>query len=77
MHLPLTSDQLDIAFHRSRTFDEPAIVFRSADMPQRIERLRALGVAVDHPLPRGVAGGANALLLSPEGTPLLLLADSS
>jgi catechol 2,3-dioxygenase-like lactoylglutathione lyase family enzyme len=73
VHLPLTSDHLDLAFHRSRTFDEPLIVFRAPDMMQRIERLRALGVAVDHPLPRGISRGANALLMSPEGTHLLLL----
>ncbi len=73
LHLPLTSDHLDLAFHRSRAFDEPLIVFRAPDMRQRIERLRTLGIAVDHALPRGVARGANALLMSPEGTHLLLL----
>jgi hypothetical protein len=75
LHLPLTSDQLDLAFHRSRTFDEPLLVFRSADMPQRIERLRTLGVA-EEPLPRGMARDSGALLVSPEGTQLLLLAES-
>jgi predicted lactoylglutathione lyase len=73
VHLPLTSDHLDLAFHRPRTFDEPLIVFRAPDMTQRIERLRALGVEVDNALPRGLARGANALLVSPEGTNLLLL----
>lgn len=73
VHLPLTSDHLDLAFHRSLTFDEPLIVFRAADMGERIERLRTLGLALDHPLPHGVSRGANALLLAPEGTHLLLL----
>ena len=72
VHLPLTSDHLDLAFHRPRTFAAPLIVFRAADMPQRIEELRALGVAEDT-LPRGIARDANALLTSPEGTQLLLL----
>ena len=73
VHLPLTSDHLDLAFHRPRTFDGPLIVFRAADMPERIAGLRALGVA-EEALPRGLARDANALLVSPEGTQLLLLA---
>jgi catechol 2,3-dioxygenase-like lactoylglutathione lyase family enzyme len=73
LHLPLTSDHLDLAFHRSRTFDTPLVVFRAADMAERIERLRTLGVAEDEPLPHGIARESSALLVSPEGTHLLLL----
>jgi catechol 2,3-dioxygenase-like lactoylglutathione lyase family enzyme len=72
VHLPLTSDHLDLAFHRPRSFDGPLLVFRAADMPRRIEELRTLGVA-EEPLPRGIARDANALLQSPEDTMLLLL----
>jgi len=72
VHLPLTSDAVDLAFHRPRTLDVPMIVFRAPDMPGRIARLRALGVA-EEALPRGLARQANALLTSPEGTQLLLL----
>lgn len=72
VHLPLTSDLLDLAFHQPRTFDDVLIVFRAADMAARIERLRALGVESE-PLPRGITRGASALLVSPEGTSLLLL----
>jgi len=73
VHLPLTSDRLDIAFHRPRTFEAPLIVFRAGDMAERIARLDSLGIATDEPLPRGIAHGENALLVSPEGTHLLLL----
>lgn len=73
VHLPLTSDHLDLAFHRSRTFDEPLLVFRAADMAERIGRLGTLGLNVDHPLPHGLRRGDNALVLTPEGTHLLLL----
>lgn len=73
VHLPLTSDHLDLAFHRPRTFDTPLIVFRAPDMQERIERLGTLGFDVDHAMPRGVSRSANALLVSPEGTHLLLL----
>jgi catechol 2,3-dioxygenase-like lactoylglutathione lyase family enzyme len=71
-HLPLTSDTLDVAFHHPRTFDRPLLVFRSADMAARVERLRQLGVAMSD-LPRGISADANALLESPDGTALLLL----
>ncbi len=30
VHLPFTSDHIDIAFHRPRTFDVPMLVFRDA-----------------------------------------------
>jgi hypothetical protein len=73
LHLPLTSDHLDLAFHRPRTFDAPLLVFRAGDMAERIERLRTLGVAEDEPLPHGLARESNALFVSPEGTNLLLL----
>jgi len=73
VHLPLTSDRLDIAFHRPLTFDGSLIVFRAPDMATRIARLDELGIAADEPLPRGITRGDNALLVSPEGTHLLLL----
>ncbi len=73
LHLPLTSDTLDIAFHRPRTHDAPLLVFSDPDMPARIARLRELGVAVSSELPRGVPAGANAIVAAPEGTALLLL----
>jgi catechol 2,3-dioxygenase-like lactoylglutathione lyase family enzyme len=75
VHLPLTSDHLELAFHRPRTFEAPLLVFRAADMPERIERLRSLGLA-EEALPRGIPRERNALLSSPEGTQLLLLSDS-
>jgi catechol 2,3-dioxygenase-like lactoylglutathione lyase family enzyme len=73
VHLALTSDHLDLAFHRPRLFDLPMLVFRDPDMPGRIARLREQGVRCSNQLPRGLDPGANALLQSPEGTHLLLL----
>jgi catechol 2,3-dioxygenase-like lactoylglutathione lyase family enzyme len=72
-HLALTSDYLDLTFHRPRISERPMIVFRDAGMRARIERLRALGVALyAAPVPAHAADGS-ALLESPDGTPLLLL----
>jgi catechol 2,3-dioxygenase-like lactoylglutathione lyase family enzyme len=76
-HLPLTSDHLDIAFHRPRTLDRPMLVFRDPEMRVRLAKIRALGVREAGELPRGLPPAANALLESPEGTPLLLLEGES
>ena len=77
VHLPLTSDNLNIAFHRPRTLDRPMLVFSAADMRSRIARLRELGVRFSEELPRGLDASENALLESPEGTPMLLLQGES
>ncbi|HEY6925199.1 MAG TPA: hypothetical protein VI653_17110 [Steroidobacteraceae bacterium] len=77
VRLPLTSDNLNIAFHRPRTLDRPMLVFSDADMRARIGRLRELGVRFLDELPRGLDASANALLESPEGTPILLLQGES
>ena len=71
-HLPLTSDQVDLAFHSPRLLDAACLVFTAADMAARIAALRAAGEALEDP-PRGLERGGNALLAAPEGTLLLLL----
>ncbi|MEP7242149.1 MAG: hypothetical protein ABI885_00535 [Gammaproteobacteria bacterium] len=76
-HLPLTSDYLDLAFHRPRTLDRPMLVFRDPGMRERLVRLRDLGVKELGELPRGLPSAANALIEAPEGTALLLLEGES
>lgn len=77
-HLPLTSDHLDIAFHRPRTLDRPMLVFRDPSMRERLARIRALSVIQETgELPRGLPPAANALLEAPDGTALLLLEGES
>jgi hypothetical protein len=72
-HLTLTSDHLDLAFHPPQLCARPLLVFRAADMPARLEQLRALGIETA-PAPAEVhAGAGSALLEAPGGTPLLLL----
>jgi len=73
VHLPLTSDHLNISFHRPRTLDRPMLVFSDPNMKARIARLRELDVRISEELPRGLDANENALIESPEGTPLLLL----
>lgn len=76
IHLPLTSDTVDIAFHRPRTFDSPMLVFQDPGMAGRIEQLRARGVPFCAELPRGLDCDTGALLESPEGLFLLLLPEA-
>jgi catechol 2,3-dioxygenase-like lactoylglutathione lyase family enzyme len=73
LRLPLTSDFLNIAFHRPRTLDRPMLVFSDPNMGERIARLRDLGVSFTDELPRGLSATDNALIEAPEGTTLLLL----
>jgi catechol 2,3-dioxygenase-like lactoylglutathione lyase family enzyme len=73
LHLPMTSDHLDVAAHRPRTLDAPMLVFSAADSAARIEQLRALDVPLSGELPRGLDPKTHALLTAPEGTQLLLL----
>jgi catechol 2,3-dioxygenase-like lactoylglutathione lyase family enzyme len=72
-HLPLTSDHLDIAFHKPRTLDAPMLVFRDPGMKSRLAKLRDLGILGTAELPRGLSATSNALIVAPEGTALLLL----
>jgi hypothetical protein len=46
-------------------------------MPARIARLREAGISFSDELPRGLNASENALIESPEGTPLLLLQSES
>ncbi len=73
-HLSLTSDHLNIAFHRPRTLPRPALVFADEDMERRIAHLREVGIAPREGLPAGLDPAANAVIEAPEGTLLLLLA---
>ena len=72
-HVPLRSDDLDLALHGPRFCAEPALVFCDGEMSERIARLRALGAGPFEPPPRGLGTHANALLRAPEGTALMLL----
>jgi hypothetical protein len=72
-HLPLTSDHLDLGFHRRGVFDAPLLVFECTDAATNIARLRELGVPLSPRLPRGLERKHSALIEAPEGTALLLL----
>jgi len=58
--LTLTSDHLNLAFHRPRTFNTPMLIFSDPNLTK---------LSGMNPIPMG----ANTLLRAPEGTSLLLL----
>jgi catechol 2,3-dioxygenase-like lactoylglutathione lyase family enzyme len=72
-HLPLRSEDIHLALHQPRFFPEPLLVFRDAAMPARLTALRESGIGPLQPPPRGLDSAANAVLVAPEGTALLLL----
>jgi len=73
VRMSMTSDHIDLAVHRPRTLDAPMLVFAAADMGERIERLRGMGLELSDDLPRGLDPRHSALLEAPEGTALLLV----
>jgi catechol 2,3-dioxygenase-like lactoylglutathione lyase family enzyme len=72
-HLPLTSDRLDLAFHRRRLSDAPLLVFECDDLARQRMQLAARGIAISQERPRGFEAGQCTLLEAPEGTLLLAL----
>jgi catechol 2,3-dioxygenase-like lactoylglutathione lyase family enzyme len=72
--MSMTSDYIDLGVHRPRMMEAPMLVFTEADMGERIERLRSLGLDFSDELPRGLDPRHSALIESPEGTLLLLVA---
>jgi hypothetical protein len=67
-HLPLTSDALDLAFHRPRLCDAPLLVFECADPLRQQAMLAERGIQLAEELPRGFSGSDCSLLEAPEGT---------
>lgn len=71
-HIGLTSDSLNVALMRSRGLGRTTLVFRDANMPARIRQLADAGIEFSQELPAGLDPARYALLVAPEGTPLLL-----
>lgn len=71
-HIGLTSDSLNVALMRSRGLGQAGLMFRDASMPERIRRLADAGIEFSPELPAGLNPARYALLIAPEGTPLLL-----
>jgi hypothetical protein len=72
-HLPLTSDGLDLGFHRPRLLDVPVLVFECDDPSRQRAQLAARSVSVSDELPRGMDAAAATVIEAPEGTLLWCL----
>jgi catechol 2,3-dioxygenase-like lactoylglutathione lyase family enzyme len=72
-HLPLTADQLNLAFHARGGMAYPFLAFECLNVPATLERLAALGIAPVSRPPRSLSVSGAALLEAPEGTLLWLL----
>ena len=71
--LSLTSDHLDLGLYRSRALRQPVLTFESSDMRERLARLREQKLQLLDEMPDSLDSSANAVLVAPEGTRLLLL----
>ncbi|HEX7012664.1 MAG TPA: hypothetical protein VF161_07950 [Steroidobacteraceae bacterium] len=75
-HTPLTSSLLNLGLYRSRAFRQPVLTFEGENMRERLARLRERGLKLTDEMPDSLDGSANAVLIAPEGTRLLLLSAS-
>ncbi|MEZ5500887.1 MAG: VOC family protein [Steroidobacteraceae bacterium] len=71
----IASSAINIGLHHPAFSPKPLLVFRDSHMSDRVASLAERGVTGKTPLPGGLSGSANALLVAPEGTGLLLLQD--
>ncbi len=72
-HRPLTSNNLNLRLHKPRALPQPALIFTAHDMRERLIRCREQELPLARRLPFGLDPEANGLLVTPEGTQLLLL----
>jgi catechol 2,3-dioxygenase-like lactoylglutathione lyase family enzyme len=72
-HVPLTSDGLDLAFHRQRLCPTPVLVFECDALPQRRAQLLEQNIPLSARLPRALAAPGCVLIEAPEGTALWIL----
>jgi hypothetical protein len=71
-HVSCTSDTLDVGLYKAREIPRPCLVFDSDDVAATLQRLAAAGILPLPHLPAALRRQSAAMLLAPEGTPLLL-----
>jgi len=71
-HQPLTSDQLNLAFHAPRSCDAALLVFEMVDPAETLARLGRQDILPLSRPPRALQHPGNVVLEAPEGTLLLL-----
>lgn len=76
-HIGLTSDSLNVALLKTRGVGRTALLFTDLAMPDRIRQLADAGIEFSRELPASLDPDRYALLVGPEGLPLLLATGDS
>jgi catechol 2,3-dioxygenase-like lactoylglutathione lyase family enzyme len=71
-HVSCTSDSIDIGLYDPAQLRQPTLVFDTDDVKESLARLSSAGIAPSSPLPAALRHRPAALLMAPEGTPILL-----
>jgi catechol 2,3-dioxygenase-like lactoylglutathione lyase family enzyme len=72
-HVSCTSDHLDLGLYDPAHLRQPTLVFDPGEVSGTVAKLADAGISTSHPLPGPLRQLPAAMLLSPEGTPILLL----
>jgi catechol 2,3-dioxygenase-like lactoylglutathione lyase family enzyme len=76
-HVSCTSDSIDIGLYEAAQLPLPTLVFDAGDIHDSLRRLADAGVSSSAQLPRVLRQHSAAMLMAPEGTPILLLPDGA
>jgi catechol 2,3-dioxygenase-like lactoylglutathione lyase family enzyme len=75
-HISCTSDSIDIGLYEATQLPLPTLVFDAGDIRDTLRRLADAGVSPPRQLPRILPHHSAAMLMAPEGTPILLMPDA-
>jgi catechol 2,3-dioxygenase-like lactoylglutathione lyase family enzyme len=71
-HVSCTSDTIDVGFYDPKHLPRSTLLFDSGDVGGALTRLAEIGIAPLDRIPAPLGEVPSALLLAPEGTPILL-----
>ncbi len=71
-HVSCTSDTIDVGLYDPAHLRRPTLRFEVDDVEQTLERLAEAGIETDDAVPPPLRQTPAALMIAPEGTPLLL-----
>ena len=73
-HIACTSDFIDLGLYGATHLQRAALRFEVEDVKAAMERIVEVGIAVAEPLPSPLESAVAAMLVAPEGTPILISA---
>ena len=74
-HVSCTSDSIDVGLYEPAHLPLATLVFDAGDIAGTLRKLAEVGVSPTIPVPRPLRQLSAALLIAPEGTPILLMPD--